>query len=117
MIKNIVDKIADRIRWGYLGAFIVLLVSYIVSFVSTQKLMKESALVNHSNEVIHGLENVIGYVTQSESAVRGYMITNERELLLKYNSSHNLADSTLQYVKTLTADNPDQQKKWIHLRY
>ena len=37
MIKTIVDKIADRTRWGYLAAFIILLVSYIVSFVSTQK--------------------------------------------------------------------------------
>ena len=64
MIKNIVDRIADRTRWGYLAAFIILLISYIISFVATQKLMKQSALVNHSNDVIHGLENVVGYVTQ-----------------------------------------------------
>ena len=64
MIKNLVDRIADRIRWGYLAAFIILLVSYIISFIAAQKLMKQSALVNHSNDVIHGLENVVGYVTQ-----------------------------------------------------
>lgn len=116
MIKNIVDRIADLTRWGYLVAFIVLLVSYIVSFVSTQNLMKQSALVNHSNDIIHGLENVVGYVTQSESAARGYIITNERELLLKYHSSHNHADSALQNVKTLMADNPSQQKKMDSLK-
>ena len=84
MIKNIVDRIADRTRWGYLVAFIILLVSYIVSFVSTQNVMKQSELVNHSNDVIHSLDNVIGYVTQCESAARGYMITDDKKLLLKY---------------------------------
>ncbi|HWH64120.1 MAG TPA: ATP-binding protein [Ginsengibacter sp.] len=110
MIKNIVDKIADRTRWGYLGAFIILLVSYIVSFVSTQNVMKQSALVNHSNEVIHTLDNVIGYVTQCESAARGYMLTNHRELLLKYNDSRKNADSALKHIKYLTRDNASQQR-------
>ncbi len=116
MIKNIVDRIADRIRWGYLAAFIILLVSYIISFVATQKLMKQSALVNHSNDVIHGLENVVGYVTQGESAARGYIITNERNLLLKYNTSRNYADSALKNVKDLTSDNPGQQKNMDSLK-
>src|ERR1019366_9525308 len=109
MIKNIVDRIADRTRWGYLAAFIVLLVSYIVSFVSTQNLMKQSALVNHSNDVIHGLDNIVGYVTQSESAARGYLITDHRELLLKYYKSNYNADSALKSLKFLTKDNPIQQ--------
>src|SRR6185312_1451943 len=116
MIKNIVDRIADRIRWGYLAAFIILLVSYIISFVATQKLMKQSALANHSNDVIHGLENIVGYVTQGESAARGYIVTNERNLLLKYNSSRNRADSALQNVKALTVDNPNQQRNMDSLR-
>ena len=116
MIKNLVDRIADRIRWGYLAAFIILLVSYIISFVATQKLMKQSALVNHSNDVIHGLENVVGYVTQGESAARGYMITNEKALWLKYNVSHSAADSALLKVKALTEDNPIQRKKMDSLK-
>jgi len=110
MIKNLVDKIADRTRWGYLTAFIILLISYIVSFVSTQNLMKQSALVNHSNDVIHSVENVVGYVTRSESAARGYIITNNKDLLVRYYNSRNKADSALKRVKALTADNPVQQK-------
>src|SRR5258708_27368642 len=109
MIKNIVDKIADRTRWGYLTAFIILLISYIVSFVSTQNVVKQSKLVNHSNDIIHGLDNIIGYVIQCESAARGYMLTDDKELLLKYNTSRNNTDSTFINVKTLTADNPRQQ--------
>ena len=110
MIKNLVDTIADRVRWGYLAAFIILLISYIVSFVSTQNLMKQSQLVNHSSEVIHGLDNIVGYVTQCESAARGYVITNRDTLLSKYRTSRHNADSASQSVKLLTKDNPSQQK-------
>ncbi len=117
MIKTIVDKIADRTRWGYLAAFIILLISYIVSFVSTQNVMKQSALVNHSNDVIHSLDNVVSYVTQCESAARGYIITNHRELLLKYYTSRTNADSALKSVKSLTADNPVQQRNMELLKY
>lgn len=109
MIKSIVDRIADRIRWGYLAAFIILLISYIVSFVSTQKLMKQSQLVNHSSEVIHGLDNVVGFVTQCESAARGYIITDRPELMSKYLASRHNADSALQSIKLLTSDNRAQQ--------
>jgi signal transduction histidine kinase len=109
MIKNIVDKIADRTRWGYLAAFIILLISYIVLFVSTQNLVKQSNLVNHSNEVIHGLDNIVGFVTQCESAARGYIITDRKELLIKYIVSRNNADSALRNIKLLTVDNPQQQ--------
>ncbi|MEO8861272.1 MAG: CHASE3 domain-containing protein [Ginsengibacter sp.] len=116
MMKNFVDKIADRTRWGYLGAFIVLLISYIISFVSTQNLMKQSRLVNHSNEVIHGLDNIVGFVTQSESAARGYIVTNEKSMLVKYNKSMENADSALQTLQQLTKDNPDQQKRLDSLK-
>jgi signal transduction histidine kinase len=110
MIKILVDKIADRIRWGYLTAFIILLITYIVSFVYTQNVMKQSKLVNHANEVIHGLENLGGFVTQSESAARGYIITGRREIPQKYNQSKSYAASAYRSVKLLLSDNPQQQK-------
>ncbi|MDQ6902479.1 MAG: CHASE3 domain-containing protein [Bacteroidota bacterium] len=116
MMKNLGNKIADRTRWGYLGAFIILLISYIISFVSTQNLMKQSGLVNHSNQVIHGLDNIVGFVTQSESAARGYIITDDKSMLVKYNRSMQNADSSLESVQRLTKDNPEQQKRLDSLK-
>ena len=116
MIKNIVDKIADRIRWGYLAAFLLLLISYIVSFISAQNLMKQAQLVNHTNEVIHDLDNVISFVTKGESAVRGYLINNKKVFLSQYYISRNNADSTFKRVKLLTADNPLQQNNLDSLK-
>jgi signal transduction histidine kinase len=111
MIKNIVDKIADRTRWGYLAAFILLLISYIVSFISTQNLMRQAQLVNHTNEVIHNLDNVISFVTKGESAVRGYLITDKKAFLTQYYISRNGADSTFKHVQLLTIDNSLQQNQ------
>jgi signal transduction histidine kinase len=110
MMRNIVDKFADRTRWGYLAAFIILLISYIVSFVSTQNLMKQSVLVNHSNEVIHGLDNVVGFVTQAESAARGYIISNRNQFLVKYQNNRKNTDSALTALHLLRADNAQQNK-------
>ena len=109
MINNIVDKIADRIRWGYLAAFLLLLISYIVSFVSAQNLMNQASLVNHTNEVIHDLDNVISFVTKAESAGRGYVINNKQAFLSQYYLSRDNTDSTFKRVKSLTADNELQQ--------
>jgi signal transduction histidine kinase len=116
MIKTIVDKIADRIRLGYLTAFIILLITYIVSFIATQNVMRQAKLVNHSSEVIHSLENIVGFVTQSESSARGYLITQRQELKDKYFLSRGRADSAFNSLKLFTSGNEIQQPNLDTLR-
>ncbi len=116
MIRNFVDKIADRIRMGYLAAFLLLLLSYILTFTSTQKLIDQAGWVTHTNEVIHDLDNVMAAITKSESAFRGYVITNNKNLLNDYYQSRVYADSTFERVKKITTENPSQQEKLKSLR-
>ena len=78
--------------------------------------MKQAQLVNHTNEVIHDLDNVISFVTKGESAVRGYLITNKKPILAQYYISRNNADSAFQHVKLLTVDNPLQQNELDSLK-
>ena len=108
MIKNFVDRIADRIRMGYLAAFLLLLISYILTFFSTQKLISQANLVNHTSEVIHDLDNIMAFVTRCESDFRGYLVTNSRAILADYYTTRNNADSIVKKVKNLTLDNPDR---------
>ncbi len=109
MIKNFVDKIADRIRMGYLAAFLLLLLSYMLTFYSTRKLINQANWVNHTSEVIHDLDNVLGFVIRSESDFRGYLVTNSHFLLSDYYKSRNNTDSTLKKVRQLTMDNSVRQ--------
>ena len=116
MIKNFVDKIADRIRMGYLAAFLLLLIAYILTFTYTQKLTEQARVVAHTNEVIHDLDNVINALTKSESAFRGYVITNNKALLDNYYKSRIYADSTFERIKKITKDSPSQQERLKSLR-
>ncbi|MEO7961612.1 MAG: ATP-binding protein [Ginsengibacter sp.] len=109
MLKNIVDKIADRIRIGYLAAFLLLLLSYILTFSSTQKLIQHANSVNHTNRVIYNLDNIIAAVNRCESDFRGYLLTNKPSLFSDYQISRQNADSTLVTVQKLTSDNPYQK--------
>ena len=103
------DKVADRIRMGYLAAFLLLLLSYILTFSSTQKLIDQANDVNHTSEVIHDLDNVIGYVTRSVADFRGYLVTNSHVLMADYYKSRDNADSTLKRVKAFTISDPVRQ--------
>ncbi len=116
MIKNILDKIAYRVRMGYLVAFLLLLISYLLTFSSTQKLINQAKWVDHTSEVIHDLDNIIASVTRSESDFRGYLVTNSRYLLKDYYQARTNADSTLSRARKLSIDNPNQQKYLDTLR-
>ncbi|MEO6452540.1 MAG: CHASE3 domain-containing protein [Ginsengibacter sp.] len=111
MRVNIVDKIADRIRWGYLTAFIVLLCSYILSYYSTQQLLKQANWLNHTNSIINNLNVLESMVKDAESSFRGYVIIKDEKFLDKYNNSTPGIDSLFKELKSLTANNPGQLKK------
>ncbi len=110
MVKNFFDKIANRTRIGFLAAFVLLLISYILTFISTQKVINQDYWINHTNEVIHNLDNVIGSVTKGESAFRGYIITDDKKLLDEYGQSEIETYNTYNTLQKLTLDNPEQQK-------
>ena len=110
MVKNFLDKITTRKRLGFFAAFFLLLLSYILTFISTRKVSEQDHLLNHTNEVIHNLDNIMGFITRSESAFRGYLITNNTKLLSSYHESITSTDSTFQNLKTLTAKSKNQLK-------
>lgn len=110
MIKGFLDKIATRKRLGFFAAFFLLLLSYILTFISTNKVSEQDHLLNHTNEVIHNLDNILGFVTRSESAFRGYLITNDTKLLSRYHQSITSTDSTFKNLKSLTAKSKHQLK-------
>jgi len=91
-------------------AFFLLFLSYILTFISTEEVSKQDYWVNHTNEVIHDLDNIIAFITKGESQFRGFLITNDRALLADYDKSIRQTDSTFSKLKNLTVDNQRQQK-------
>lgn len=111
MAKKFFGKIANRTRIGFLAAFVLLLISYILTFISTQKVITQDYWINHTNEIIHNLDNILGFLTKGESAFRGYLITNDKKLLDEYGQSEIDTYNTFNKLRSLTADNKDQEKK------
>ena len=110
MFKKSASKPIRRPRIGFFAAVFLLFLSYILTLVSTRKVATQDFWMDHTNEVIHNLDNMIGFLEKSESAFRGYLITNDKEPLLKYESGKKMIDSTFSVLQDLTKENVSQQK-------
>lgn len=110
MIKSFFNKIATRTRIGFLAAFFLLFLSYILTFISSRKVNTQDYWMNHTNEIIHDLDNIVAFITKGESEFRGYLITNDKRLLSGYDKSIRNTDSTFSKLRILTIDNHRQQK-------
>lgn len=116
MVKKFFDKIANRTRIGFLAAFFLLVVAYILTFISTQKIITQDYWINHTNEIIHSLDNIVGSINKGESLYRGYMITGNVQLLAQYDQSIKSTDSSVASLSILVSDNESQKKNIVALR-
>ncbi len=107
---NIDDKIADRIRWGYLTAFILLLSSYSMTFYTTQKLLNQAGSVNHTNVVINNLDILLSSMKDAESGFRGYLIIKDESFLDVYKNSRKTIDSVYKNLEILLGNELQQQR-------
>lgn len=111
MLASLFDKITDRIRWGYLTAFILLLLSYLLTFYSSQQVINQQQRVQHTTDVINTLDDLISEMRDAESSFRGYLIIKDKNFLTSYYTAPETVDSILITLKSLTKDNPIQHKR------
>lgn len=110
MQKNFLNKISNRPRIGFFAALFLLFISYILTLISTREVAIQDFWINHTNEIIHNLDNVNGLITEAESSFRGYLLTNDKTFLKAYDKSLLKTDSTFEKLRQLTIDNKSQQK-------
>jgi signal transduction histidine kinase len=125
MIRNVLQRLQldFRIKLGYGAAFILLLISYIVTWYANEELIMQSKLVMHSNLLINQMEDLSSYMKDAETGLRGYVVLKDESFLEPYNKSRAAIDSTFKLLKHETADNTSQQillfavKKYIDEKY
>ena len=98
-------------RWGYLIAFLMLLISYFLIFFIIKKLAREAQSVSHSYDVINNLESIKGEITDAETGVRGYVITKDVRFLKPYNTGSKKVTALFRQLLILTADNKTYKTK------
>jgi len=69
MIRNVLQRLQldFRIKLGYGAAFILLLISYIVTWYANEELIMQSKLVMHSNLLINQMEDLSSYMKDAET--------------------------------------------------
>ena len=94
---------------GYGVSLVLLTLSAIASFISIRNLLANTELVNHTNEVIKTLEEVMLNLKEAEAGQRGYLLTNDERFLSTYKAADRKVQSSIANAQNLTVDNGEQQ--------
>ena len=66
--------------------------------------------INHTNTIIHDLDNVLSYLAKSEATLKSYIITKEPNYLLTYQKNTLLADSVMAHLKSVAIKQEQQTR-------
>lgn len=110
---------SEKIRAGYLTAFILLLISYALTFYTTRDLSTQNKVVNHTNEVINKLEKLESDVKDAEIGFRGYILMRDENFLAPYYPSKRNTDSIYTYLDSVFKNEATtlQQERLIYLHH
>jgi len=99
----------SRLVAGLGTAFAVLLLVAAISYASLLRNASDRQWVTHTYEVLEKLADVETNLNDAESSQRGYLLTGEDSYLEPYEAAISRAQQSLQNVRHLTVDNPQQQ--------
>ena len=99
-----------KLTAGFGSALVVLVLVGSLAYRSILKGEEDRQWVMHTHEVLETLDDVLTNLLDVESGVRGYVLTGEKSLLSPYAAAVGQVAQNMKKVRTLTADNPVQQK-------
>jgi signal transduction histidine kinase len=101
----------SKLRHNFLISCGLLVLIFILSFWSLNRLIDRSDWVEHTNQVLLNLENIISLLKDAETGQRGYLLTEDEEFLEPYIGSYYNIIQRYKETRQLTLDNPRQQAK------
>lgn len=110
------NKATTNLRIGYGFSVFLLLLSSAASYFAIHNLVKSSALVNHTNNVILELESTISVLKDAETGQRGYLLTGMPEFLTPFEDAREKIATHISKTLELTQDNPVQLQNCARLQ-
>jgi signal transduction histidine kinase/CHASE3 domain sensor protein/ActR/RegA family two-component response regulator len=104
-------SIERKVNAGFALALACLLLVSVGAYVSALQLTESNRSVKHTHEVLRQLALLLSDITRSESAVRGYVITDDPDYLEQYRRTLRAANATQTELVALTADNSVQHER------
>ena len=96
---------------GFVIATAILVFVGCLSYRNTARFAEATRWREHTYEVLNSLDNAVGRLTDAETGQRGYLLTGDEAYLEPYRAAITNADHTIESLKSLTSDNPNQQKR------
>jgi len=109
-MKKVSNSIIQQLQIVFSFSILLLFFSLLASYYSTQKLINNSELVNHTNAVLIEAEAVISHMKDAETGQRGFLVTSDPQFLEPYEGAYEKTTDSYNNLVELTADNPIQQK-------
>jgi PAS domain S-box-containing protein len=112
-----VNMPAAKTGWsiGRVGGFclsIVLIVgASALSYRSQQDLLDAWGAVDHTRDVLYQIQQLLSLLKDAETGQRGFLITGDDRFLEPYKAAIQAIPAATAAVRTLTADNPNQQHR------
>lgn len=94
-MKFTVEK---KIRIGYLTAFVLLIISYLLLFTTTDTLLKQTKIVNQSKENIINLDILFSSLKDVEKNYQGYLLSANPQTLLNFRKNKLKVDSCINII-------------------
>jgi PAS domain S-box-containing protein len=105
-----------KIQLGLGGSVAILVVVGAAALRATSATLASANWVAHTLQVRADLEAVFAAVIDAETGVRGYVITGDTAYLAPLEAARGTLDPLLVELRTLTADNPAQQRRLDSLK-
>jgi PAS domain S-box-containing protein len=99
-----------RFLTGFGLALAILLAAGVVQYRTLQALVETDRWVAQTHAVVAEIEGAYSALQQSESGTRGYVATGEESYVRQHDAGISRLTAHLQAVRSLTADNPRQQR-------
>ncbi|MCF2443819.1 response regulator [Dyadobacter sp. CY345] len=110
------NSIIKQLQIVFSFSVLLLVLSLFASFYSTQKLIQNSKLVNHTNEVLIEAENIMSNMKDAETGQRGFLVTLDESFLEPYNGAYEKTTASYKALVQLTSDNPAQQRNLAEVK-
>lgn len=104
-------SIEQRLAFGLAAILVVLAIIGGASYFSLQRQRADTALVDHTYEVLMSIEGSVALAAEAEGAERGYLLTGERFYLSNFERAVGHGNDRIRHLSELTADHSGQQEK------
>jgi PAS domain S-box-containing protein len=104
------QSLERKVRLGFIGAATVLVLIGLLSYFSVVRFRADARRVEHTDQVLNSLTELLWDLTAAESSQRGFLITGREEQQQAYDAAVQRIEKQLRHIGELTQDNPSQQR-------